>query len=225
MSAVVLDHDHPLVVDKISNRDEAAVFVENPDIGTRDWQACVDDDSAHSRLLGRSSLGVDEGENSTSELEAGQPPHSPDDTRCFLNRHQACPHRRVPKRQCIGKAPRSGAIRKSARRRCQSSSIENHNLIRMEDPPIHMTEVSLRLPGSRGNYSNYLFHSAPIRDGKTPKPRGRHFSEHRGAWQRQNRSVAASFKGVLILRESYPPSRRNVRALTADWPTSCVLCT
>ena len=88
-----------------------------------------------------------------------------------------------------------------------------------------MTEVSLRLPGSRGNYSNYLFHSAPIRDGKTPKPRGRHFSEHRGAWQRQNRSVAASFKGVLILRESYPPSRRNVRALTADWPTSCVLCT
>jgi hypothetical protein len=95
----------------------------------------------------------------------------------------------------------------------------------MEDPPIDMTEVSLRLPGSRGNYSDYLLDIASIRDGKSPKPRGRRFSEHRGAWQRQNRSVAASFKGVLILGEAYPPSRRNVRALTADWPTGFVLCT
>jgi hypothetical protein len=49
----------------------------------------------------------------------------------------------------------------------------------MEDPPVDMTEVSLRLPGSRGNYCDYLIDIASMRDGKSPKPGGRHFSEHR----------------------------------------------
>ncbi len=43
ISAVVLDHDHPLVGHKISNRDEPAVFVEDSLIRHGHRQASGDD--------------------------------------------------------------------------------------------------------------------------------------------------------------------------------------